>query len=80
MERTTPPSENTLRKYRYLDTNTTLVNTIETLNNQVPTYSSTTKEDIETIIGNIVEEVVEKGKQEAEGGTTKGEKGRDDCF
>ena len=61
LEGTIPPSENKLRKYGYLDTNTALVNTVETLNNQAHAQSSITKEDIETIVGNIVEEAVEKG-------------------
>jgi hypothetical protein len=61
LEGTTPPSEDTLRKYGYLDTNTALVNTVETLKNQAPAHSSITKEDIEIIVGNIVEEAVEKG-------------------
>ena len=38
-----------------------MVNTVETLNNQAPAHSNITKEDIETIVGNIVEEAVEKG-------------------
>jgi translation initiation factor IF-2 len=38
-----------------------LVNTVETLNNQAPAHSSISKEDIEIIVGNIVEEAVEKG-------------------
>ena len=61
LEGTTPPSEDILRKYEYFDTNIALVNTIEILNNQALAHSSITKEDIETIIGNIVEEAVEKG-------------------
>ena len=61
MEGITPPSEYILRKYGYLNTNTALVNTVETLNNQAPTHSNITKKDIEIIIGNIIEEVVEKG-------------------
>ena len=65
-EGTTPPSEDTLRKYGYLDTNTVLVNTIETLNNQVLAHSSITKEDIESILGNIVEEAMEKDGKKLE--------------
>ena len=61
LEGATPPSEDTLRKYGYLDTNTALVNTVETLNNQAQAQSSITKEDIETIVGSIVEVAVEQG-------------------
>ena len=63
LEGTIPSSEDTLRKYGYLDTNIALVNTIETLNNQAQAQAqaSITKEDIESIVGSIVEEAVEKG-------------------
>jgi hypothetical protein len=61
LEGAEPPSEDILRKYGYLDTNVALVNTVETLKNQAPAQSSITKEDIETIVGSIMEEAMEKG-------------------
>ena len=49
-----PPFKDTLRKYRYMDTNIALVNIVETLNNQAPVHSSITKKNIKIIVGNII--------------------------